>query len=142
MMRVCRSHTLLAFLLSFTTSFLCKQGLAQRAGCDGGYAALSGKSGGPISAYILSAQKGITGYQQVNKRTEHIVVDSFHVTITRNDVTVLKMKSESCYFTEQLKTFFSTLVQGDKIVFDAIFARMNCPGPTSRWIQPMEFIIQ
>lgn len=115
MMRVCRSHTLLASLLSFTTSFLCKQGLAQRAGCDGGYAALSGKSGGLISAYILSAQKGITGYQQVNKRTEHIVVDSFHVTITPNDVTVLKMKSESCYFTEQVKTLFQRLCKEIKL---------------------------
>ncbi len=102
-------------------------------------AMVASKQGGAIGKNIMKVQLGITAVLLGFDFDARFVVTGFTIIITRKSKSLYTEECTNARFTDNAKSEFNNLQDGDKIVFSNI----TCKGPDQRerQLQPIEFII-
>jgi hypothetical protein len=102
-------------------------------------AIVAGKQGGAITKSIMKVQIGIAAVLLGFDFDARFMVTGFTISIIRKSKSLYTEECSNARFTDNTKSAFNTLEDGDKIVFSNI----TCKGPDSRTrqLQPIEFII-
>jgi gliding motility-associated GldM-like protein len=103
---------------------------------------ISGKNQGQINRSQLEMQEGVASYYECDDCGivcfEGIKpqLQSYRLIIMRNDTLVFSQESNSARFTEEAKTIFKTLVQGDKLYLVSV--KIKVPSGVELFIKPFE----
>jgi len=102
-------------------------------------ARVAGKSGGSVPKNVFKAQIGITAILLDVGICGDYIIDTYTVTILRNETALFVKKCNEARFPKEVRDAFGALEINDRVLFTEI----SCRGVATRMrLQPIEFTIE